>query len=97
MIVSAISLWKNYNLKAPLRESAWGDEVKDGRVYAHVTYTGHTVADGSVRIYARFGKPEDEGVHPAIFFGQGNFFILLFSSFSKKQFKTPCFCRLKKV
>ena len=66
MIVSAISLWKNYNLKAPLRESAWGDEVKDGRVYAHVTYTGHTVADGSVRIYARFGKPADEGVHPAI-------------------------------
>lgn len=66
MIVSAISLWRKYNLKAPLRESAWGDEVKDGRVYAHVTYTGHTVADGSVRIYARFGKPAGEGVHPAI-------------------------------
>ncbi|MBR2321123.1 MAG: hypothetical protein IKA57_03200 [Clostridia bacterium] len=66
MIVSAISLWRKYNLKAPLRESAWGDEVKDGRVYAHVTYTGHTVADGSVRVYARFGKPAGKGAHPAI-------------------------------
>ena len=66
MIVSAVSLSRKYNLKASLRESAWGDEEKDGRVYAHVTYTGHTVADGSVRIYARFGKPVGEGVHPGI-------------------------------
>ena len=66
MIVSAVSLWKKYNLKAPLRESAWGDEVKDGRAYAHVTYSGHTVQDGSVRIYARFGKPAGGGVYPGI-------------------------------
>ena len=66
MIVSAVSLWKKYNLKAPLRESAWGEEIKDGRYYAHVTYSGHTVQDGSVRVYARFGKPAGDGVHPAI-------------------------------
>lgn len=66
MIVSAISLWKTYNLDTPLRESEWGNEERDGRVYAHVTYTGHTVADGSVRIYARFGKPAAEGQYPAI-------------------------------
>lgn len=66
MILSAISLWKKYNLKAPLRESAWGDEVKDGRFYSHVTYSGHEVADGSVRIYARFGRPAKEGVYPVI-------------------------------
>ena len=66
MIVSAVSLSKKYNLKAPLRESAWGEEVKDGRSYTHVSYTGHTVADGSVRVYARFGKPANEGIHPGI-------------------------------
>lgn len=66
MILSAISLWKRYNLKAPLRESAWGEEIKDGRFYSHVTYSGHEVADGSVRIYARFGRPAKEGVYPAV-------------------------------
>lgn len=66
MIVSAISLWKKYNLKSALRESVWGDEEKDGRFYCHVTYSGHEVADGSVRIYARFGKPAKEGVYPVI-------------------------------
>ena len=66
MIVSAISLWKHYNLTTPLRESAWGEEIKDGKVYTHVTYSGHTVDDGNVRIYARFGKPEKEGTYPAV-------------------------------
>ena len=72
MIVSAISLWKHYNLTTPLRESAWGEEIKDGKVYTHVTYSGHTVSDGSVRVYARFGKPEKEGKYPAV--------LLLFTS-----------------
>ena len=66
MIVSAVSLWKKYNLKTPLRESAWGEEVKDGRVYAHVAYYGHEAKDGCVRIYARFGKPASDGVYPAV-------------------------------
>ena len=66
MIVSAISLWKHYNLTTPLHESAWGEEIKDGRVYTHVTYSGHTVDDGSVRVYARFGRPEREGTYPAV-------------------------------
>ena len=66
MILSAISLWKKYNLKAPLRESVWGEEEKDGRWFAHVTYSGHEVQDGNVRIYARFGKPTKEGVYPVV-------------------------------
>ena len=66
MIVSAISLWKHYNLTTPLRESAGGEEIKDGRVYTHVTSSGHTVDDGSVRVYARFGKPAKEGTYPAV-------------------------------
>ena len=66
MIVSAVSLWKHYNLKSALRESAWGDEIKEGRAYAHVSYYGHEAKDGTVRVYARFGKPEGEGVYPAI-------------------------------
>ncbi len=57
MIVSAISLWKKYNLKNALNERVWGEETKGGKEYCHVSYAGHKVEDGSVRIYARFGKP----------------------------------------
>ena len=66
MILSAISLWKKYNLKAPLRESVWGEEFRDGKMYCHVTYSGHEVEDGTVRVYARFGKPAREGLFPVI-------------------------------
>ncbi|MBO5412646.1 MAG: dienelactone hydrolase family protein [Clostridia bacterium] len=57
IIVSAISLWKKYDLKTPLGASEWGIEEKDGEYRSHVSYSGHTVSDGSVRIYARFCKP----------------------------------------
>ncbi|MBE7080325.1 MAG: hypothetical protein E7371_03705 [Clostridiales bacterium] len=66
MILSAISLWKKYNLKAPLRESIWGEEIRDGKIYYHVTYSGHEVEDGTVRVYARFGKPAREGLYPVV-------------------------------
>ena len=59
IIVSAISLWKQYDLKTPLGASEWGVEEKDGKYASHVSYSGHTVSDGSVRIYARFCKPAD--------------------------------------
>ena len=67
-IVSAISLWRKYNLKNPLGASEWGIEEKDGRRYSHVSYSGHASEDGSVRIYARFCRPEGEGKKPAILF-----------------------------
>ena len=57
MIVSAISLWKKYNLKNALEETVWGEETNGDKTYCHVSYSGHKVSDGSVRIYARFGKP----------------------------------------
>ncbi|MBR4943246.1 MAG: dienelactone hydrolase family protein [Clostridia bacterium] len=68
MIVSAVSLWKKYNLKSPLSASEWGEETSEGRVFSHLSYSGHTVSDGSVRIYARFGKPVGEGKFPVVIF-----------------------------
>ena len=68
MIVSAISLWKKYNLKAALGASEWGAEVRGDRRYSHVTFTGHTVSDGNVRVYARFGKPKEGTKHPTVLF-----------------------------
>ncbi|MBE7077996.1 MAG: hypothetical protein E7377_04760 [Clostridiales bacterium] len=68
MIVSAISLWKKYNLKAALGASEWGEEVRGDRRYSHVTFTGHTVSDGNVRVYARFGKPKGGEKHPTVLF-----------------------------
>ncbi len=66
MILSAISLWKKFNLKNPLGASEWGIEEKDGKRYSHVSYFGHAVSDGSVRIYARFGRPVGDGEKPVV-------------------------------
>lgn len=68
MIVSAVSLWKKYNVDKPLNAKEWGAEEREGRVYSHLHYYGHKVADGRVRIYARFGKPQTQGKVPAVLF-----------------------------
>lgn len=67
-IVSAISLWKKYDLSNPLGESEWGIENTDGMRRSNVSYYGHKVEDGSVRIYARFCRPEGDGKRPTVLF-----------------------------
>ena len=66
MIVSAVSLWKKLNLTTPLGASEWSIEEKGGVRYSNVTYSGHKVADGSVRIFARFARPIGVGKKPAV-------------------------------
>ncbi len=66
MILSAISLWKKFNLKNPLSESEWGIEEKDGKRYSHVTFSGRATTDGSVRVYARFARPVGEDKRPVV-------------------------------
>ncbi len=66
MIVSAVSLWKKYNTQSPLCDSEWGIEEKDGVRMSHVSFSGATAEDGSVRIYARFGRPSGEGKRPTV-------------------------------
>ena len=66
MILSAISLWKKFNLRNPLGASEWGIEESDGMRHSHVSYSGNAAPDGSVRIYARFGRPLGEGKKPCI-------------------------------
>ena len=66
MIVSAVSLWKKFNTDTPLCVSEWGIEEKDGARMSHVAYSGHVVDDGSVRIYARYGRPLGEGKKPTV-------------------------------
>lgn len=68
MIVSAISLWKKFNTHSPLDPYEWGDEVRGNCAFSHLLYSGRRVADGEVRIYARFGKPLGEGKFPAVLF-----------------------------
>ena len=65
MSVSAISLWKKFNLKTPLGESEWGREEKNGIVRSHVSFFGHEVSDGKVRIYARYIRSA-KGKRPAV-------------------------------
>ncbi len=66
MITSAIALWKKFNTTTPLGESEWGVEVRHGKRFSHVTYSGHKVQDGMVRIYAQFIRPASEDKRPAI-------------------------------
>ena len=66
MIVSAISLWKKFDVSTPLCASEWEIEERGGVRYSSVAYSGHKATDGSVRIYARFGKPIGAGKKPAI-------------------------------
>lgn len=67
-IVSAISLWKKFDLSNPLGASEWGIENADGMRRSHISYYGHNAEDGSVRIYARFCRPEGEGKRPTVLF-----------------------------
>jgi dienelactone hydrolase len=68
MIVSAIALFRKLNTDTPLNVSAWGGTTEENgkRELCHVAYSGHAVKDGSVRIYAEFGKPSGSGKHPAV-------------------------------
>lgn len=66
MIVSAVSLWKKLDMTNPLSESIWGEYESEIGIYANVTYYGHKVDDGSVRIYATFARPRGTGKVPAV-------------------------------
>ena len=66
MIVSAVSLWKKFNISTPLGASEWGIEERDGARFSHVSYSGHAVEDGSVRIYAWFCRPQGAGKKPTV-------------------------------
>ncbi|MBR2341360.1 MAG: dienelactone hydrolase family protein [Clostridia bacterium] len=66
MIVSAVSLWKKLDMSNPLAESEWGAWAEENAVFTHVTYSGHKAADGSVRVYAVFGKPAQGDKFPTI-------------------------------
>ncbi len=68
MILSAVSLWKKFNTATPLGASEWGETIdKSAKMkFQHVAFSGHRVSDGTVRIYAEFGRPLGEGKCPAI-------------------------------
>lgn len=66
MIVSAIALWRKFDLKNPLGVSEWDIEERDGVRRCNVSYSGHKVSDGSVRIYARYIRALKKGKQPAV-------------------------------
>lgn len=66
MIVSAVSLFKKFNLQTSLGASEWGIEEKSGVRWSHVSYSGHAKEDGSVRIYARLAMPYAIGKAPTV-------------------------------
>ena len=66
MIVSAVSLWKKFNVNEALDIREWGVTETDGLRLSHVRFLGHRAEDGAVRIYARFMKPINKGKTPAI-------------------------------
>ncbi len=67
MIVSAVSLWKKIDNTLPLSTE---EKVVDcpflGAKKTEVSFNGHLVLDGQVRIFARFYRPEGGDKVPAI-------------------------------
>ncbi len=57
MIVSAVSLWKKFDVSAPLDTEEWGVTEEDGLRLSHVRFSGHRLEEDAVRIYARFVRP----------------------------------------
>lgn len=66
MIVSAISLWKKFNLNSPLCASEWDIELRGGLRRSRVSFSGHAVEDGTVRIYGRLFVPSGTANAPAV-------------------------------
>ncbi len=67
-ILSAISLWKKYEMRSPLCQQEWGGEEKDGAYYANVSYNGPGGEDGFVRVHARFCRPLGQDKKPVVLF-----------------------------
>lgn len=67
-IVSAVGLFKKFNLKTPLDANEWNAEEKDGVYRSFVSYNGHVVDDGCVHIFAQFIRPVGEGKKPVVLF-----------------------------
>ena len=68
MILSAVSLWKKFDMSNPLQPSEWGyeEDKEAGMRFWNVTYAGHKTEDGSVRVFAKFGKPASGEKFPAV-------------------------------
>lgn len=66
MIISAKTLWSKFNTASYLGASEWGVEMKNEKRFSHVSYSGHKVSDGTVRIYAQFCRPIGDVKRPAI-------------------------------
>ena len=67
-IVSAVGLFKKFNLDTPLDAQEWYVEEQDGVRKSYLFYNGHVVEDGCVRIFAQFVRPADEVKRPVILF-----------------------------
>lgn len=66
MIVSAISLWKKFNTDTPLSPSEWDIDEQGDLRRSSVSFSGHEVEDGSVRIYGRFLRSKAAGKKPTV-------------------------------
>ena len=67
-IISALTLWKEYDLTRPLEAAVLREEIdtETGLAYSVVEYNGRATDDGGVRIYAYFARPADGKRCPAI-------------------------------
>lgn len=68
MILSAVALWKKFHTDTPLAPYEY-DVVRDektGCTIGSVTFSGHKVNDGVVRVFARFARPAKGEKTPAV-------------------------------
>ena len=68
MILSAVSLWKKFDVSNPLNPEVLNrtEDKAAGMVFSDVVYSGRAAEDGDVRIFAMFGKPSSGGKFPVV-------------------------------
>ena len=67
-IISALTLWREYDLTRPLDERVLREVVdaETGLAYSVVEYNGRATEDGGVRIFAYFARPAGNKPCPAL-------------------------------
>ncbi|MDE6058474.1 MAG: hypothetical protein K2G44_00285 [Clostridia bacterium] len=68
MILTPVTLWKDFNDKLPLNEEIVWEEEKDGAVFRGVYFYGRQTEKDRVKIYAEYVFPTDVKEFPAVMF-----------------------------
>ena len=66
MILTPVTLWKDFDATLPLNEETISEREEDGIVFRDVYFYGRQTEKGRVKIYAQYVFPAGEEEFPAV-------------------------------